>query len=64
MEQIDLGRRRVKNFTSEELKAAMTEVLDELDARSLKVTQGLKDGIFTSGFNYVVIVEKDKEAQN
>ena len=60
VEQIDLGRRRVKDFTSEDLKVAMTEVLDELDARSLKLTQGLKDGAFMSGFNYVVIVEKDE----
>ncbi len=64
VEQINLGRRRVKNFSSNELKAAMIEVLDELDARSLKITQGLKDGTFTSGFNYLVIVEKGKGSQS
>ena len=58
-EQIALGRRRVNKFSSGELKAVMTGVLDELEARSLKITKGLKDGTFTSGFNYVVIVEKD-----
>ena len=45
-------------FSSEELKVVMTGVLDELEARSLKITTGLKDGTFMSGFNYVVIVEK------
>ena len=59
-EQIDLGRRRVDKFSSEELKAVMTGLLDELEAKSLKITTGLKDGTFMSGFNYVVVVEKRK----
>ena len=59
-EQIDLGRRRVDKFSSEELKAVMTGLLDELEAKCLKITAGLKDGTFTSGFNYVVVVEKRK----
>lgn len=58
VKQINLGRRRVHKFSSEELKVVMTGVLDELEARSLKITTGLKDGTFMSGFNYVVIVEK------
>ena len=47
---------------SGELREAMARELDDLEAESLRVTQGLKGGAFISGFNYIVIAEKDREA--
>ena len=60
--QIGVGRGHARRIPSEELRAAMTRALDDLEAESLRVTQGLKGGAFISGFNYIVIAEKDREA--
>lgn len=60
--QIGVGRGHARKIPSGELREAMARALDDLEAESLRVTQGLKGGAFISGFNYIVIAEKEQNA--
>ena len=58
--QINVGRSKLKLFSSRGMAKEMGFVLDELEKESLEVTKRQKDGKVTLGFDYVVVAEKPK----
>lgn len=61
VKQINNGRLRMKDFSSEELKVGMAKVFDGLEAESLRITKRAKDGKIPSGFEYALVIEKKRQ---
>ena len=59
LQEINNGRLYIKYFSSKKLKDSMTNVFDELEAESLRITKEAKGGKIRSGFEYALVVEKE-----
>jgi len=61
LRQINVGRSKLKLFTSKGMAKEMGKVLDDLEKESLEVTERQPGGRITLGFDYVVVAERPKE---
>lgn len=59
--QINVGRSKLKLFSSKGMAREMGKVLDDLEKESAKVIKRQSDGRVTLGFDYVVVAERPKE---